>query len=325
MQDQPHIAVIIPCFRVKRHILTVIAAIGPEVQSIYVVDDCCPEASGAFVRENCPDKRVIVLTHEVNQGVGAATMTGMRAAQAAGADVLVKIDGDDQMDTSLIPRFVAPIISGLADYTKGNRFYFLAELGAMPPIRIFGNAALSFLSKLSSGYWGLFDPTNGFVAIHAQVFGLLPHDRISKRFFFESDLLHHLYLAEAVAIDIPIPARYGDEDSNLKVAKVITPFLVKHAVNFARRIGMKYFLRDFSVGAIYLLSGLPMFLFGCLFGAYAWIHNAMAGTIASAGTVMIAALPIIMGVQFLIGFISFDIAQAPSVALHRRLGFTTKR
>ena len=315
-----HLAVIIPCYRVKRHISAVIGKIGPNIASIYVVDDCCPEQTGRFVQENLTDPRIRVLFHEVNQGVGAATLTGMRAAIEDGADILIKIDGDDQMDTSLIPRFTQPIVEGLADYTKGNRFYFLNELGAMPPARIFGNAVLSFMSKISSGYWNLFDPTNGFLAVHAGVLNILPHDRIAKRYFFESDLLHHLYLAEAVILDIPMKARYGDEESNLKIAKVIPQFLGKHIANFLRRLGLKYFLRDFSIGTVYLLAGSAFFGFGFCFGVYSWVHNALSGAASTAGTVMLAALPTLVGIQFLVGFISYDISQVPNVPLHKRLG-----
>jgi glycosyltransferase involved in cell wall biosynthesis len=316
----PHLAVIIPCYRVKRHITDVIGKIGPNIHSIYVVDDCCPEHTGQFVRENLTDPRIRVLNHDVNQGVGAATLTGMRAAVADGADILIKIDGDDQMDTSLIPRFTQPIGEGLADYTKGNRFYFLNDLRAMPPARIFGNAVLSFMSKISSGYWNLFDPTNGFLAIHAGVLNILAHDRIAKRYFFESDLLHHLYLAEAVILDIPMKARYGDEESNLKISKVIPQFLGKHTTNFLRRLGLKYFLRDFSIGTVYLLAGFAFFGFGFCFGVYSWAHNAVSGTTSTAGTVMLAALPTLVGIQFLVGFLSYDISQVPTVPLHKRLG-----
>jgi glycosyltransferase involved in cell wall biosynthesis len=320
LSANPHLAVIIPCYRVKRHISDVIGKIGPYIKTIYVIDDCCPEQTGRFVHEHLTDPRIRVLYHEINQGVGAATLTGMRTAVADGADILIKIDGDDQMDTSLIPRFTQPIVEGLADYTKGNRFFFLNDLHAMPPARIFGNAALSFMSKISSGYWNLFDPTNGFLAIHSGVLNILPHDRIARRYFFESDLLHHLYLAEAVVLDIPIKARYGDEESNLKISKVIPQFLGKHITNFLRRLGLKYFLRDFSIGTVYLLSGTAFFGFGLSFGTYSWIHNALSGAASTAGTVMLAALPTLIGIQFLVGFISYDIFQVPTVPLHKRLG-----
>jgi len=157
-------AVVIPSYRVADHILGVIAAIGPEVDRIYVVDDRCPDGSGSLVEQGCDDRRVTVIFHETNLGVGGAVMSGYRAAIADGMDIIVKIDGDGQMDPGLIGCFVRPIIDGEADYTKGNRFFDLEAVRAMPRVRLFGNALLSFMNKLSSGYWNLFDPTNGYTA-----------------------------------------------------------------------------------------------------------------------------------------------------------------
>ena len=189
MSTSATVAVVIPSYKVTRHILGVIAGIGPEITRIYVVDDKCPDNSGDFVSANCRDPRVTVVRHEQNQGVGGAVMSGYRAAIADGASVIVKVDGDGQMDGALIPAFIAPILAGEADYTKGNRFFNLEQIGSMPPMRLFGNAMLSLLTKLSSGYWDLFDPTNGFTAIHADAARFLPFDKISKRYFFESDML----------------------------------------------------------------------------------------------------------------------------------------
>jgi len=168
------IAVVIPCFRVSRHVLDVIAGIGPEVSHIYAVDDACPERTGALIEARCPDPRVRVLTHPENRGVGGAMITGYQAALAAGADIVVKIDGDGQMDPALIARFTRPIASGSADYTKGNRFHDLEDTQAMPRVRLFGNALLSLVNKVASGYWDVMDPTNGYTAIHRCALAALP-------------------------------------------------------------------------------------------------------------------------------------------------------
>ncbi|HUJ76958.1 MAG TPA: glycosyltransferase family 2 protein, partial [bacterium] len=151
------VAIVIPCYRVRGQILDVLSRIGPECQAIYVVDDCCPEQSGRWVQQQCHDPRVQVLFHESNQGVGGAVITGYRRAIAAGDTVIVKVDGDGQMDPRLVPAFVAPILRGHADYTKGNRFFRIQDVKQMPFVRLIGNAGLSFLTKLSSGYWNLFD------------------------------------------------------------------------------------------------------------------------------------------------------------------------
>ena len=162
------IAVVIPCHNVRRHILGVVSAIGAEVDRIFIVDDCCPESSGQFVTENCNDARVRVIHNRTNQGVGGAVMEGYRAALAEGYEVIVKVDGDGQMDPALIPDFVNPILENAADYTKGNRFHDLGVMREMPKLRLFGNACLSLMNKISSGYWNIFDPTNGYTAIHAR-------------------------------------------------------------------------------------------------------------------------------------------------------------
>ena len=195
-----------------------IEAIGPEIELIVVVDDGCPEGTGVVVANRCNDPRVVTLMHDANQGVGGAFLTGMRYAIERGADIIIKVDADGQMDPAQVPALIHPIASGQADYVKGDRFFFLTNSASMPPVRRFGNLALSFLAKLSSGYWTIMDPTNGFFAIHARVAELLDDERIAKRFFFETDLLFHLGLIRAKVVEFPMRACYGNEVSNLRVS-----------------------------------------------------------------------------------------------------------
>lgn len=313
-----HIAVVIPCFKVKNHILSVIIKIGPEVNRIYVVDDCCPDGSGSFVKSHCKDKRVTVIRNSENQGVGGAVMTGYKAAIADGMSIIVKIDGDGQMDPSLISDFITPIMAGEADYTKGNRFFDLEEIHTMPKVRLFGNAALSFMTKLSSGYWDLFDPTNGYTAIHRDVARHLPFKKISRRYFFETDMLFRLNILRAVVVDIPMDASYGDEVSNLKISKIIGEFFFKHIQNFGKRIFYSYYLRDMSLGSIELPLGVIMLIFGVIFGSYHWITSWQMGSPTPAGTVMLSAMPIIIGLQFILAFLAYDISSVPRRPLHRK-------
>ena len=316
---EARIAVVIPCYRVTSQIVGVIAAIGPEVWRIYAVDDRCPDGSGTYLEQVVADERLVILRHEVNQGVGGAVITGYLAAIADGADVIVKVDGDGQMDPALIPWFVAPILSGEADYTKGNRFFDLEKITAMPPLRLFGNAVLSLLTKLSSGYWHLFDPTNGYTAIHAEAARHLPFAKISRRYFFETDMLFRLNTLRAVVIDVPMDARYGDEVSNLKISNIIGEFLFKHIRNLAKRIFYNYYLRDLSLASLELPLGVFLLVAGALFGGYHWYISARMGVATPAGTVMLAALPILMGVQFLLAFIGYDIASIPTKPRHTML------
>jgi glycosyltransferase involved in cell wall biosynthesis len=315
----PKLAVIVPCYRARAQVLDVLARIGPECAAIYLVDDACPEESGAHVRALCRDPRVQVLRHEVNQGVGGATLSGYRAALADGADVLVKLDADGQMDPALIPALVAPILVGEADYTKGNRFFDLEGLGAMPAVRLIGNSALSFLNKLSSGYWDVFDPTNGYTALHAAVARRLPFDKLARRYFFESDLLFRLGTLRAVVVDVPMPARYGDEKSGLVVRRAVLEFAWRHLVNTGKRVFYGYYLRDFNFASLELVLGTLLVAGGAAFGIRHWMTSSSAGEVASAGTVMLAALPVLLGVQLVLGFLGHDMHNAPRQVIHRRL------
>ena len=319
------IAVVIPSYRVTRHILGVIAGIGPEVSRIYVVDDKCPDGSGALVRSECTDPRVKVAFHAENQGVGGAVMTGYRAAIEDGMTVFVKIDGDGQMDPRLIPSFVAPIVEGEADYVKGNRFFDLEKIRSMPPLRLFGNAVLSFMTKLSSGYWDLFDPTNGFTAIHAEAARHLPFSKISRRYFFETDILFRLNTLQAVVVDVPMDASYGDEVSNLKVSRIVTEFFAKHVRNFFKRLFYNYYLRNMSLASVELPVGVALLLGGLIYGGVHWFESARAGVETPAGTVMLAALPILMGVQLILAFISYDIASVPKRPLQKKVALRRLR
>jgi dolichol-phosphate mannosyltransferase len=305
------IAVVIPCYNVSKHVLGVIAAIGPECCRIYAVDDCCPEASGDLIEAQCRDSRVKVLRNPQNGGVGAAVKRGYQAALAEGMDIVVKIDGDGQMDPVLLGRFVQPILDQEADYTKGNRFLELDALKAMPTVRLIGNSALSFMTKFSSGYWDIFDPTNGYTAIHREALSRLPLAKISERYFFESDMLFRLNLARAVVVDVPMAARYADEVSNLKISAVAGEFFCKHLRNFGKRIVYNYYLRDMSLASIELPLGILLLLFGVLFGSVHWLVSVSSGVPATTGTVMLSVLPILMGLQLVLAFLAYDIAAKP--------------
>jgi dolichol-phosphate mannosyltransferase len=311
------VAVVIPCYKVRTQILGVIGLIGPEVSRIYVVDDRCPEGSGRIVEEQCADGRVVVVFNEENQGVGGAVIAGYQAAIRDSMEIIVKIDGDGQMDPRFIPDFIAPIAEGEADYTKGNRFYDLEAIRCMPKSRLLGNAGLSFLTKLSSGYWNVFDPTNGYTAIHRDAVRHLPLAKISRRYFFETDMLFRLNTLRAVVVDIPMDARYGDEVSNLRIHRVVGEFAVKNLRNFLKRVFYNYYLRDMSLASIELPVGLLMIAFGTAFGCYAWVRSSLSGLVASPGTVMLSALPVIVGLQLVLAFLSQDIRAVPTRPFHR--------
>lgn len=309
-------AVVIPCYRVSKHIVDLLTAIPECVARIYVVDDFCPEKSGALVEKVVNDPRIKLIYNTRNLGVGGAVMAGYMAALSDGMDVVVKIDGDGQMDPSLLPLFIAPILNGEADYTKGNRFYDLENIGNMPAIRVLGNAALSFMSKLSSGYWHVFDPTNGYTAIHVRVIEHMPMEKISNRYFFETDMLFRLNILRAVVVDIPMDAVYGNEESNLRIAKVLPEFLVKNMRNLVKRIFYNYFLRDMTLASIELVIGAILLLFGVMTGAINWVQAIADHKPTPLGTIMLAAMPVLVGLQLLLAFLGFDISNQPRRAVH---------
>ncbi|WP_298434640.1 glycosyltransferase [Ottowia sp.] len=309
------IAVAIPCYKVTQHVLGVIGAIGPEVEAIYAVDDACPDGSGRFIEENNRDPRVRVLRNPQNLGVGGAVIAAYKAAITDGMDIVVKIDGDGQMNPALIPHFVRAIQKGKADYTKGNRFYRPESLRGMPPVRLIGNAALSFINKLSTGYWPVMDPTNGYTAIHTSVLRELPLHKLERRYFFETDMLYHLNIIRAVVRDVPMDSVYADEKSGLRVSQVLPEFMRKHLKRLFKRYVYLYLLRDFNLGSLYSLLGMGLVMLGVAFGASQWWLSDVSGRAATSGTVMLAALPVIVGIQFLIAFLHHDVTQVPSEPL----------
>jgi dolichol-phosphate mannosyltransferase len=320
----PVIGVVVPCYKVSRHIASVLSSIGEEVSIVVVVDDACPESTGRIVEQRCRDPRVSVEFLPHNVGVGGAVLAGYRKAIELGATVIVKLDGDGQMDPSLIEQFVAPIASGVADYTKGNRFFNLESLRSMPRVRLIGNAALSFVSKLSSGYWKVMDPTNGYTAIDARIAAILPHDKIASRYFFESDMLFRLNTLQAVVRDIPMDAVYGAEESNLRIKRVLVEFPAQHAIRFCKRIFYTYFLRDFNAASLHLVVGLALLVSGATFGALKWMHYSSLNVPAPSGTVLLATIQIILAVQFLLAWTTYDVNCNPTEPISSKLRSRTR-
>ncbi len=310
--ERVHIAVVIPAYEAERTIRAVLQSIPPYVRTVVVVADGCRDETAKVVEEAArTDHRIILLVHEVNRGVGAAMRTGYRRALEAGAEIIVKMDSDGQMDPVYLPHLVFPIAAGLADYTKGNRFLRLDSIHRMPVLRLLGNAALSFVSKLSSGYWHLLDPTNGYTAASREALTAIDLGRLDDRYFFESSMLIELGMARAVVADVPMPSRYGDERSHLSAARSIFGFAAKHARYFLRRMVYRYLLTDFSPVSLLLAISLPLMAFGLTFGIRAWMRSALRGVPATAGTVMIAAFTIAAGLYCLVQAMIYDIMSTP--------------
>ena len=306
------LAVIIPAYRVADTIEVVLSELPNYLRHIIVVDDASPDNTSELVNALASrDRRIVLVRHEQNQGVGGAMLTGFKKSLELGAQVVVKIDGDHQMDPAHIPALVTPLLEGKADYAKGNRFRDFESLRHMPLIRRIGNLGLSFLTKAATGYWYCFDPTNGYFAIRAEILAQLPLERIDRDYFFETSMLANLYLLDAFVLDVPIPARYRGERSSLSIWRVLVKFPAKLLATVLRRLLLRYFLFDFSMVSVYLLTGIPLILIGLIFGSVKWAQYLALGVPAPTGTVILPTLALILGIQILLSAIEIDMNAAP--------------
>ncbi|MGH8751330.1 MAG: glycosyltransferase family 2 protein [Burkholderiales bacterium] len=312
------IDIVIPCYRVGRHITAVIqqTLLLNQVRNIIVVDDGCPEHSGEVVRgQFAGESRIVVIEHEANQGVGGAVVSGYAHAFANGADIVVKLDGDGQMNPELVPQLIAPLLQARADYTKGNRFFYPKHLDGMPRRRLFGNAVLSLINKFSSGYWSIMDPTNGFTALHQAAYRQLDSANLERGYFFESDILFQLGIASAVVMDVPMLPQYRGETSSMNIPQVMLRFPGKYLKRFLKRIGFKYFVREFNIASLEIMCGIPAIGAGLAYGIYNWAGHMRIGEPTAAGTVMIVGLLLLMGFQLLLSAVNYDITHEPRIPL----------
>jgi glycosyltransferase involved in cell wall biosynthesis len=304
------VAVAIPAHRAETTIGEVVATLPAYVDFIVVVDDASPDGTWK-VLSNAADARLCRVRHEKNQGVGGAMRTAFGRVLESGCDVVVKVDSDGQMDPARIADLLNALVDGGYDYAKGNRFMHEESLASMPKVRLFGNLALTFLTKIASGYWQIFDPQNGFVALRVPVLARLDLGHIARDYFFENDMLIHLNIMKCRVVDVPIPARYGDERSSMKISRILLRFPARLLFRFWKRIYHRYVLREFSPAALFLFLGVPLVTWGASFGAWAWIQSFRTGVVASTGTVMLAVLPFILGFQLILQAVLLDIQSTP--------------
>ena len=306
MLKNAKIAVAIPCYKVEQHLQQVVAGLPDFVDSILLVDDGSPDGTGALIdRMAAGNSRITPLHHQKNMGVGGAMKTAFQKAIEQGMDAVVKLDGDGQMDNA----FIAPLAEALeeSEFAKGNRLFDRKELRRMPLLRRMGNMGIGFMVKAASGYWNVSDPVNGFFAIRTATLRQMDFSRIADRFFFESSMLIELHYTGARISEVTMPAIYGTETSNLSIGKTLFSFPPRLIAGWMRRIHLSYFVYDFNICSLYLLAGVPSFLFGLVFGICEWIHYASMSLAAPTGTIMVAVLPLILGFQMLLAAAQYDI------------------
>lgn len=303
------ICCVIPTYKASSTICPVVQNALRYVDAVIVVDDACPQHSGEIVEENFRDNpSVIVIRHDVNRGVGGATKTGLNKALEMGAEIIVKLDADDQMDARYIPSIVDAFrLDPSIEYIKGNRFISTDIVRAMPAVRLFGNSVLSLLIKFSSGYWNIIDPTNGYLAFRASKLRQFAWQDLSERYFFETHILCMLGMRKANIAEMEMQAVYGNEVSSLSITKVLIDFPPKLARLCLKRILFQYFVYDVNLGSLYLLLGTALSAMGVLFGAYEWVESIITGIPRTTGTVMLAVLLFLMGFQLLLNALLHDV------------------
>ena len=310
MSRDTRVHVVIPAYNVAAHIGSVLRGLPDFVDTVTVVDDGSTDGTAEAARA-VGDARVTVLRSPVNEGVGAATARGFKHALGQGAGIIVKMDGDGQMDPADLPRLLEPVVEGRCEYAKGNRFLMSRELDIMPRARLAGNFVLTFLTKLASGYWNVFDPQNGYVAITSGALGLLDLDRLSRRYFFENDMLINLNIFDARVRDVAMVSRYGGERSSMHLGRILCSFPYHLLRGYWYRFYRKHVLRDFSPVALFMLTGLPLLAWGPGFGVYTWAQSWLHNQFASTGTVMLSVLPFLVGFELVLQALVLEIRDTP--------------
>ena len=324
MRENLRYCVILPAYNESRHLATVVSRIPDWVDGIVIVDDASTDDT-LRVAESLADTRVRVHHHEKNRGVGGAMVTGFRAALDGGYDVAIKMDADDQMDPGELPTLVRPIELGMAEYVKGNRFRRTGRPSSMPGRRWFGNVVLSFLTKVASGYWHVFDPQCGFVAITAPTLRRLKLDGMARDYFFENDMLIRLNVIDARVVDVDTSSLYGDETSHVSIGRVSWTFPPRLARGFLWRFMRRHLMNDFGLIGFLAIVGAAFTLFGTMFGLYHWFLSATNGIPTTTGTVMIAVVPLILGIQMLLQALSLEVqssAGASETREYARVSYT---
>ena len=307
------IAIVIPYYNASQQIVEVIKVIPTFINHVIIVDDCSKEKLPINEIQAALNavSNLVILKNDINAGVGGATKLGFQKSIELKSLITIKVDADNQMDLSYLPNLIKPLIKNKADFAKGNRFRDLKALKQMPFVRRIGNLILSFLIKVATGYWNVFDPTNGYFAIKNSLLTKINLEKLSNRYYFETSLLSELYFQHARIKDVAMPAIYADEKSNMILWKMPFLFSRKLLITFVKRIAKEYFLFNFNIASLFIVTGLPLFLFGVIFGIKQWIFYTNINEFAPTGTIMIVTLSIILGFQLLLQAIQYDISTSP--------------
>lgn len=306
---------VIACYKTSKIAPIVVREALSYVDNIICVDDACPEKTGLRIKSLVNDERVVFKYHRSNKGVGAAMKTGINTALEMSPNIIVKIDSDGQMDPKLIPSLIKPIVDSSADVVKGNRFTDPSVRLKMPFFRFVGNLGLSFITKLSTGYWELFDPTNGFIAFNTNIKDRIKFHKLDNRYFFETDFLFRCSINDLIVLEMPMESVYKkDNVSSMNIFFEIFKYSYKNTKIFFKRILYQYFIFDFNIGSLYLLIGIPSLIFALVLGLriFYLVINGF-GTVQLIQTIFLAST--IISVQSIISFLYYDVTQKPMIKI----------
>jgi glycosyltransferase involved in cell wall biosynthesis len=299
------VGVVVPAYDEETLVATTIRGMPPFVDRIFVVDDASRDGTVAAARAT-GDARVEVITHERNAGVGAAIVTGYHRAVEEGIDVTCVMAADNQMDPSDLEKIALPVVHGELEYAKANRLISGEAWKVIPRSRYLGNAVLSLLTKIASGYWHVADSQSGYTAASREILEQLDLDRIYRGYGFPNDMLVHLNVWNARVRDIPSRPVYGvGERSGIKIRRVVPRISWLLLKGFFWRMREKYVIRDFHPLVFFYTLGGLMTVLGLGLGIAEVVLRIM-GNAVSVGTVVLVALLLIFGSQFTLFAMWFD-------------------
>lgn len=301
------VAVLVPAHNEEKLILQVLETLPEWVDAVVVVDDGSTDRTVEIVQERMKqDPRIQLIRHPRNRGVGAALSSGYRVCRDAGYDITVVMNGDAQMHPDDLPAIVDPLAHDRADYAKGNRLFHGQAWQLIPRVRYLGNAVLSLLTKIASGYWHVADSQCGFTAINQRALKQLDLDHLFPRYGVPNDILVKLNIESMRVVDVPIRPVYGiGEKSGMRLIRVIPDISFLLVRLFLRRLGEKYVIRDFHPLVFFYFFGLITFPVGMGMGLYYFFYRLLVGKVPVT-TALFAAFLTLMGLLFLLFAMLFD-------------------
>jgi len=304
MYKHKTLAVVIPAYNEEKLIGETLRSIPDYVDRIFLVDDCSADGTLEAARRFI-SPRITLLRHERNLGVGAAIVTGYKSALDAGCDLAAVMAGDGQMDAKYLPSLLDPLVEGKADYAKGNRLLSPKVREGMPKLRLIGNSILTFLTKVSSGYWDIIDPQNGYAATTRQVLETLPLDDLYPRYGYPNDLLVKLNAYGFRVMDVVMAPKYGSEKSKIRLWAYMPTVSLLLLRGFFWRLKEKYVLQAFHPLVFFYLMGLGLLPLGIISGFYMLYLRIHTGGITAA-SVLIPTFLVITGMQSMFFAMLFD-------------------